>query len=119
MEAGSSTGATVADEEQQPAAPISAALSAHLQGEHERRVAEQSALVRALREVFASEPALAGSAPVFPALTSNIRGYRTEYGKWTEPSSLGARLVVVVQRERRAGRSLLRRDKQEPTCSSQ
>ena len=69
------------------------------QREHERRVAEQSALVRALRHSFASEPALHGESPVFPALTAKLRGYRAEYGVWSDAGSLGARLLQVVARE--------------------
>jgi hypothetical protein len=69
--------------------------------EHSRRVDEQAALVRALRAFFGSEPGLQG-APVFPALTPNLPGYRAAYGRWAEPGSALAQLMELVAAEMRS-----------------
>ena len=73
----------------------SVTLAEYRAAEHARRVDEQTALVRALRTFFGSEPGLQG-APVFPALTPNLPGYRAAYGRWAEPASVAARLVEMV-----------------------
>ena len=76
----------------------SVTLAEYRAAEHARRVDEQAALVRALRAFFGSEPGLQG-APVFPAITPNLPGYRAAYGRWAEPASALARLLEVVAAE--------------------
>lgn len=76
----------------------SVTLAEYRAAEHARRVDEQAALVRALRAFFGSEPGLQG-APVFPAITPNLPGYRAAYGRWAEPASTVARLLEVVAAE--------------------
>ena len=79
----------------------SVTLAEYRATEHARRVDEQAALVRALRAFFGSEPGLQG-APVFPALTPNLPGYRAAYGRWADGGSALSRLVELVAAEMRS-----------------